>query len=214
MLARYGKSDEDVKAGKLEDIKGKVNAEGSGKVAEELGVGEPTLLDVLEEIIKPGRDIRDTLPPPLLRADLMDINDLKEGMELTGTVRNVIDFGAFVDIGVHHDGLVHISEISDRFIKHPSEALKVGDVVRVRVIGVDPAKKRINLSMKDPNAPKAVRVQPERRNGNNNNNRNRDNKDNRANRGNFNNRPDRNGSRPERSLDDMLKALQSKFSKK
>ena len=214
LLARYGKSDEDVKAGKLEDIKGKVNAEGSGKVAEELGVGEPTLLDVLEEIIKPGRDIRDTLPPPLLRADLMDINDLKEGMELTGTVRNVIDFGAFVDIGVHHDGLVHISEISDRFIKHPSEALKVGDVVRVRVIGVDPAKKRINLSMKDPNAPKAVRVQPERRNGNNNNNRNRDNKDNRANRGNFNNRPDRNGSRPERNLDDMLKALQSKFSKK
>ena len=211
MLAKYGKSDEDVKGGNIGDIKGKVNAEGSAKVAEELGVGEPTLLDVLEEILKPGRDIRDTLPPPLLRADLMDISDLKEGMELTGTVRNVIDFGAFVDIGVHHAGLVHISEISDKFIKHPSEALKVGDVVRVRVIGVDPAKKRINLSMKDPNAPKAVREpKPERKD-----NRPRDNRNHQFNRERDDRRDNRpRDNRPERSLDDMLKALQNKFAKK
>lgn len=208
LLARYGKTDEDVKLGKLDDIRGKVNAEGSGKVAEELGVGEPTLADVLDEIIKPGRDIRDTLPPPLLRADLMDISDLKEGMELTGTVRNVIDFGAFVDIGVHHDGLVHISEISDRFIKHPSEALKVGDVVRVRVIGVDPVKKRINLSMKDPNAAQKTKEQPREAR------RPRDDRGNRGSRPDYR-RDDRGqNKRPERSLDEMLKALQNKFGRK
>ena len=105
-------------------------------------------MDMLTELSKPGRDIRDELPAPLLRSDIMDMNDLKPGMELTGTVRNVIDFGAFVDIGVHQDGLVHISEISDKYIKHPSEVLKVGDIVKVVVLSVDPVKKRISLSMK------------------------------------------------------------------
>ena len=118
------------------------------KLAAELGVGVPTLRDILKELSKPGRDPRDELPPPLLREDILDMKDLKEGMTLQGTVRNVIDFGAFVDIGVHQDGLVHVSQISDRFIKHPSEALKVGDVVTVRVLGVDLKKKRISLTMK------------------------------------------------------------------
>lgn len=117
-------------------------------LAEECGVGVPTLLDIIKELQKPGRDPRDELPPPLLRTDIMDINDLKPGMELTGTVRNVIDFGAFVDIGVHQDGLVHISQICDRFIRHPSEVLKVGDVVTVWVLAVEPEKKRISLTMK------------------------------------------------------------------
>ena len=126
LLAKYGYSDDDVKNGKLGELKSKIKSDGESSVAAELNIGEMTLRDIVEEILKPGRDIRAELPPPQLRADLMDINDLKEGMQLTGTVRNVIDFGAFVDIGVHHDGLVHVSEISDRFIKHPSEALSVG----------------------------------------------------------------------------------------
>ena len=117
-------------------------------LAQELQVGEPTLRDILKELSKPGRDPRDELPPPLLREDILDMKDLKEGMTLQGTVRNVIDFGAFVDIGVHQDGLVHVSQISDKFIKHPSEALKVGDVVTVKVLGVDLQKKRISLTMK------------------------------------------------------------------
>ena len=120
LLAKYGYSDDDVKNGKLGELKSKIKSDGESSVAAELNIGEMTLRDIVEEILKPGRDIRAELPPPQLRADLMDINDLKEGMQLTGTVRNVIDFGAFVDIGVHHDGLVHVSEISDRFIKHPS----------------------------------------------------------------------------------------------
>ena len=134
------------RSGKISALKDKIAADGEEKVAAEIGVGQLTLHDIVEEILKPGRDIRTLLPPPQLRADLMDIKDLKEGMELTGTVRNVIDFGAFVDIGVHHDGLVHVSEISDRFIKHPSEALSVGQTVKVKVIGVDAEKHRINLS--------------------------------------------------------------------
>lgn len=121
---------------------------GRQKAAEQCGIGLPTLMDMLTELSKPGRDIRDELPAPLLRSDIMDMNDLKPGMELTGTVRNVIDFGAFVDVGVHQDGLVHISEISDKYIKHPSEVLKVGDIVKVVVLSVDPVKKRISLSMK------------------------------------------------------------------
>ncbi len=118
-------------------------------LAERLGVGVPTLQDILRELSKPGRDPRDELPPPLLREDVLDMKDLKEGMTLKGTVRNVIDFGAFVDIGVHQDGLVHISQISNKFIRHPSEILKVGDVVTVKVLGVDVDKKRISLTMKD-----------------------------------------------------------------
>jgi hypothetical protein len=104
--------------------------------------------EIVKELLKPGRDPRDELPPPILRKDVMDIADLKPGMKLKGTVRNVIDFGAFVDIGVHQDGLVHISQIADRFVKHPSEVVKVGDLVEVTVLSVDTAKKRISLSMK------------------------------------------------------------------
>ena len=126
----------------------KAEAFGLSALAEKLGIGEPTLQDILKELSKPGRDPRDELPPPLLREDVLDMKDLKEGMILQGTVRNVIDFGAFVDIGVHQDGLVHVSQISDKFIRHPSEALKVGDVVSVKVLGVDLNKKRISLTMK------------------------------------------------------------------
>ena len=121
---------------------------GERKAAEYARVGIPTLRDMVEELLKPGRDPRDELPAPLLRTDVMSLQDLKPGMELTGTVRNVVDFGAFVDIGVHQDGLVHISQICDRFIRHPSEAVKVGDIVKVRVLDVDQAKKRISLSMR------------------------------------------------------------------
>ena len=118
------------------------------ELAKKLGIGIPTLQDIVKELKQPGRDIRDELPQPVLRSDVMDMNDLKDGMELTGTVRNVIDFGAFIDIGVHQDGLVHISQICDKYIKHPSEVLSVGDVVQVRVLGVDKEKKRISLTMK------------------------------------------------------------------
>jgi len=127
----------------------KISSEAIIELAEKLGVGVPTLQDILRELSKPGRDPRDELPPPLLREDVLDMNDLKEGMILKGTVRNVIDFGAFVDIGVHQDGLVHISQISNKFISHPSEVLKVGDVVTVKVLGVDINKKRISLTMKE-----------------------------------------------------------------
>ena len=112
-------------------------------------------MDVMQELMKPGRDVRDELPKPILRTDVMEISDLKPGMKLSGTVRNVIDFGAFVDIGVHQDGLVHVSEISDRFIRHPSEVLSVGDVVEVLVLSVDEKKKRIGLSIKQAKAAKA-----------------------------------------------------------
>lgn len=128
---------------------------GETKVAEKLGIGVPTLKDIIKELQKPGRDPRDELPPPLLRTDVMDINDLKPGMEIKGTVRNVIDFGAFVDIGVHQDGLVHISQITDRYIKHPSEVLKVGDIVTVWIMAVDVKKNRISLTMKDPEKQKS-----------------------------------------------------------
>jgi len=138
----------DVKAGKMGDLKLRLEAYGTEKAAAECGVGVPTLLDVCAELMKPGRDPRDELPAPLLRTDVMEIKDLKPGMELKGTVRNVIDFGAFVDIGVHQDGLVHISQITNRFIKHPSEVLSVGDVVTVWVKEVDEKKHRIGLTMR------------------------------------------------------------------
>lgn len=111
-------------------------------------MGVPTLRDIVSELLKPGRDVRDELPKPILRTDVLEMKDLKSGMELTGTVRNVIDFGVFVDIGVHQDGLVHISQVSNKFIHHPSEVVSVGDVVKVVVLDVDEKKKRINLSMK------------------------------------------------------------------
>ena len=136
-----------VKNGGIPDIVIRAKNYGEEKLAGEIGVGLPTLRDMLEELKKPGRDPRDELPKPVLRTDVLDMKDLKPGMELTGTVRNVIDFGAFVDIGVHQDGLVHISRMADRFIRHPSEAVKVGDVVKVWVVSVDEKKKRIALTM-------------------------------------------------------------------
>ena len=139
---------EDVKRGQIQDLRSRFLAAGPEKVAEACGVGIPTLTDIISELLKPGRDVRDDLPPVVLRQDVLSITDLKEGMELTGTVRNVIDFGAFVDIGVHQDGLVHISQICDRYIRHPSEVLKVGDIVKVKVLGVDEKKGRISLTMK------------------------------------------------------------------
>ena len=118
------------------------------RLAAELEIGEITLRDIVKELEKPARDPRDEMPKPILRTDVLDMKDLKEGMILKGTVRNVIDFGAFVDIGVHQDGLVHISQMSEKFIKHPLEAVSVGDIVEVRVLGVDEKKNRISLSMK------------------------------------------------------------------
>lgn len=217
LLKKYGYTDDDVKNGGLGDLKAKVKADGEEKVAEEIGVGALTLHDIVEEILKPGRDIRADLPAPVLRADLMDMKDLKEGMELTGTVRNVIDFGAFVDIGVHHDGLVHVSEISDRFIKHPSEALSVGQVVKVKVIGVDPVKQRINLSIKQASGFVSQRpaggASRERADNHSRDNRNF-NRDNRGgNRDNRNFNRDNRPKREEKSLDDMLAALKNKYNK-
>ena len=148
LLDLFGYSQKDVADKGAAGISGKVQEYGLPKAAEECGVGTPTLVDIMGELEKPGRDIRDELPKPMLRTDIMDMNDLREGMELTGTVRNVIDFGVFVDIGVHQDGLVHISQICDKYIKHPSEVLKVGEVVKVKVLSVEPQKKRISLTMK------------------------------------------------------------------
>lgn len=150
VLERFGFALQDIGTAKMSQLEATAKAYGLEKLAGEVGVGVPTLQDILAELVRPGRDMRDSLPKPLLRTDVMDIKDLKPGMELTGTVRNVIDFGAFVDIGVHQDGLVHISQICDRFIKHPSEVLKVGDVVTVWVLSVEEAKKRIALTMKCP----------------------------------------------------------------
>ena len=140
----------DVRSGGLSGLSAKAEAMGLDRLAAACGVGIPTLTDMIRELSKPGRDPRDELPPPILRTDVLEMKDLKPGMELQGTVRNVIDFGAFVDIGVHQDGLVHISQICDRFIKHPSQVLSVGDVVTVWVLEVDERKKRIGLTMKKP----------------------------------------------------------------
>ena len=149
LLEMFGYSKADVAAGTIgKSLGDKVRKAGVVKVCEQLGIGEPTLFDILGELEKPGRDIRDSLPPPVLRDDILSLEDLKPDMELTGTVRNVIDFGAFVDIGVHQDGLVHISQLSDKFIKHPSQAVSLGDVVKVKVLSVDVQKKRISLTMK------------------------------------------------------------------
>lgn len=150
LLKLCGFNSEDVKNGKVGSLAEIAENRGLDATAEELGVGVPTLDDIIKELTQPGRDPRDELPPPLLRQDIMSMEDLTVGMKLKGTVRNVIDFGAFVDIGVHEDGLVHISRICDRYIKHPAEVLKVGDIVDVYVIGVDVAKKRISLSIKEP----------------------------------------------------------------
>ena len=142
----------DVAAGNIAELPARVKTMGAAKAAAECGVGEPTLEDIVSELMKPGRDPRDELPPVLLRKDVLEIKDLKPGMELMGTVRNVIDFGVFVDIGVHQDGLVHISQVSNKFIRHPSEVVAVGDVVKVVVLDVDEKKHRISLSMKQASA--------------------------------------------------------------
>ena len=148
LLALSGHTLADVKEGKLSDLPARIKTYGEEKAAAEIGVGLPTLRDIMSELLKPGRDVRDELPKPILRTDVLEMKDLKPGMVLTGTVRNVIDFGVFVDIGVHQDGLVHISQVADKFIRHPSEVVSVGDIVKVVVLEVDEKKKRIGLSMK------------------------------------------------------------------
>ena len=152
LLEKLGYQLSDIKSGKLPDLNVRMEEIGVKKLAEELNVGEPTLKDIARELQKPGRDPRDDLPKPVLRTDVLAIEDLAPGMELMGTVRNVIDFGAFVDIGVHQDGLVHISRMANRFIKHPAEVVKVGDVIKVWVVEVDAKKKRIALTMLPPKA--------------------------------------------------------------
>ena len=132
----------------LEKLKEDLSKVDISKLAEELNIGVLTLKDIIDEISKPGRDPREEMPKPILRSDVLKFEDLQEGMELTGTVRNVIDFGAFVDIGVKHDGLVHISEMSDKFIKNPYDVVSVGDIVKVKVIGIDKEKQKVSLSMK------------------------------------------------------------------
>ena len=148
LLALLDYSDKEIKEGKFTDLANRVAAKGTKSLADTLKIGLPTLDDIVKELSKPGRDPRDELPAPMLRSDILDIKDLKPDMVLKGTVRNVIDFGAFIDIGVHQDGLVHISQICDKYIKHPSEVLKVGDVVDVKIISVDPEKNRISLTMR------------------------------------------------------------------
>ncbi len=148
LLKLFDLSEEDVKNGNIASLPKLIELKGEEKVANECEIGVPTLNDIVKELLKPGRDIRESMPKPVLRSDVITMEDLKEGMVFDGVVRNVVDFGAFVDIGVHQDGLVHISQISDAFIKHPSEVLKVGDRVKVKVLAVDVAKKRISLTMK------------------------------------------------------------------
>ena len=146
LLAKLGYSPEEIQAGGLKGISRKLTD--PRKMSQELGIGEITLTDIVKELEKPARDPREEMPKPILRTDVLDIKDLTPGMVLKGTVRNVIDFGAFVDIGVHQDGLVHISQMTDRYIKHPLEVVSVGDIMEVKVLSVDPAKKRIALTMK------------------------------------------------------------------
>ncbi len=148
LLSLFSYTKEDVRARRINDLRQKIQAYGEEKAAKETGLDGATMMDIVTELMKPGRDIRESLPAAILRKDLLSIADLKVGMELTGTVRNVVDFGAFIDIGVHQDGLVHISEITDKYIRHPSEALKVGQVVQVRIKDVDVKKNRIALTMR------------------------------------------------------------------
>ncbi|MBR7110846.1 MAG: RNA-binding transcriptional accessory protein [Clostridia bacterium] len=203
LLTCTGYTMEDVQKGTINDIKKRIQDMGASVVAQKCNIGEPTLIDIVEELLKPGRDIRDTLPPPVLRSDLMDLKDLKDGMEIEGTVRNVIDFGVFVDIGVHQDGLVHISEISNNFVSHPSDVLKVGDKVKVRVLGVDQVKKKISLSLKTQDNPNGIggiqKTDRQRKEGRLNAQKERA------------NRP---APKKEASLDDMLKNLAGKFNKR
>lgn len=148
LLKIFDMTESDIKSGNVTNLPNLIKLKGEEKVASECGIGVPTLEDITKELLKPGRDIRESMPKPVLRSDVITMEDLKEGMVFDGVVRNVIDFGAFVDIGVHQDGLVHISQISDAFIKHPSEVLKVGQRVKVKILSVDLNKKRISLTMK------------------------------------------------------------------
>ncbi len=148
LLKSFNLTEDDVKNHNLVLLPKMIEQKGEVKVAQECGIGVPTLEDITTELLKPGRDIRESMPKPILRSDVIHMEDLKEGMVFRGVVRNVVDFGAFVDIGVHQDGLVHISQLSDSYVKHPSDVVKVGDVVDVKVLAVDPAKKRISLTMK------------------------------------------------------------------
>lgn len=194
LMEHFGYSAKDVKEEKLQDLKKRIESEGVEQIAKMCDIGTPTLMDVVEELLKPGRDIRDELPQLELRKDLMDISNLKEGMTLKGTVRNVIDFGVFVDIAVHQDGLVHISQITDvGYVKHPSDVLKVGDIVEVKVLGVDVERKRISLTMigckNDFMKERLAKTNVTKRDKDNGKR----------------NKPN------EKSVDDMLKALQNKF---
>ena len=148
LLKKLGLNVKDIKSGNLVGLS--LIAKDTKKLSDELGIGEPTLKDIIRELEKPGRDPRDEMPKPILKTDVLEMKDLTPGMILKGTVRNVIDFGVFVDIGVHQDGLVHISQITDRYIKHPLDAVSVGDIVDVQVMSVDIAKKRIQLTMRIP----------------------------------------------------------------
>ena len=148
ILEKCGFKAADINLNKLGELPEKVKAYGAERLAEDAGIGLPTLNDIVKELVKPGRDPRDEIEQPVLRTDVMGIEDLKEGMVLTGTVRNVIDFGAFVDIGVHQVGLVHFSQLSDNYVKHPMDVVSIGDIVKVKVLEVDPDKKRISLTMK------------------------------------------------------------------
>lgn len=148
LLNILGYTKEEISSGNFSNIAARLSRHSIREISETLGIGIPTILDITKELSKPGRDPRDELPAPMLRTDILDIKDLKEGMELKGTVRNVIDFGVFVDIGVHQDGLVHISQICDKYIRHPSEVLKVGDIINVKILSIDTAKNRISLTMR------------------------------------------------------------------
>jgi len=194
LMEHFGYTAKDVKDEKLQDLKERIDKEGRENIAKMCDIGTPTLMDVVEELLKPGRDIRDELPQLELRKDLIDISNLKEGMVLKGTVRNVIDFGVFVDIAVHQDGLVHISQITDvGYVKHPSDLLKVGDIVEVKVLGVDVERKRISLTMLGCKND----FMKERLAKTNVTKKGRTDVKNRASK--------------EKSVDDMLKALQNKF---
>lgn len=211
LINHLGYTDQDIASGKAQDIKQRVEQENISKVAKLCGVGEPTLKDIIEELLKPNRDIRDSLPAPVLRKELLSIKDLQVGMEVEGTVRNVIDFGVFVDIGVHQDGLVHISEISDSYISHPSAVLKVGDRVNATVIGVDVEKNKISLSLKKDKHTMSVvqkvapqRTQEKRVQNANNNIKQQDKKY-------ANKREERPVKKQEASLETLLSMLEKKY---
>lgn len=152
LLNKLGYTQDDVMNNNLSMIDLLVKKFNIQTLAEQINIGEPTLRDIIDELKKPGRDPREELPPPMLKRDVLEITDLKPGMVLTGTVRNVADFGAFVDIGVHQDGLVHISQLADRFVKNPLEVVSVGDIVTVKVLEIEPDRKRISLTMRGINA--------------------------------------------------------------